>query len=441
MQLNWKEKYTTLVYSHMNSSKMLAQAQAPRNELLGQEEVIQTLYRGLEHQISGQKVIVIIPDHTRSIPLAKLFHWLVDVLHDVERLDFLVALGTHPRLSEEQLCKLVDVTPEERLSEFKHIGFFNHTWDLPDTLIKIGVLPIDRIEEIAGPHWHPTLGEDIAVTINQIIFEYDHILILGPTSPHEVAGFSRGAKYLFPGISGRDMIDATHWLGALSGVRSTIGIKDTPVREMIQSAAKFVSVPITLIGMVVVEGWLAGLFIGDVREAWAAAADLSSERHIVWFDKPFMRVLSWAPPMYDELWTGAKAFYKVEPVVADGGEVIIYAPHLRIVSRTHGKYIYETGYHVLEYFLKLWDRFEHIPLGVLAHSTHLRGDGKYKGGIETPRVNVTLASQISGEDCRSLGLGYLDPGEVDIIQWQNREDEGILFVPKAGEILFRLGQP
>ena len=145
--------------------------------------------------------------------------------------------------------------------------------------------------------------------------------------------------------------------------------------------------------------------------------------------------------MYDELWTGVKAFYMVEPVVADGGEVIIYAPHLRLVSRIHGKYIYETGYHVLDYFLKQWDRFEQIPLGVLAHSTHVRGDGKFKGGLETPRVKVTLASQISAEDCQTLGLGYLDPQKVDITQWRHREDEGILFVPKAGETLYRLRQP
>ena len=59
------------------------------------------------------------------------------------------------------------------------------------------------------------------------------------------------------------------------------------------------------------------MFIGDLVSAWNAAADLSKERHILWFDKPFERVLSWAPLMYDDLWTAAKAMYKLEPVVAD----------------------------------------------------------------------------------------------------------------------------
>jgi len=141
--------------------------------------------------------------------------------------------------------------------------------------------------------------------------------------------------------------------------------------------------------------------------------------------------------MYDELWTGAKAMYKLEPAVQLGGEVIIYAPHLDVVSRVHGKYIYEIGYHILPYFLQNWERFKHIPLGVLAHSTHLRGSGKMENGIEKPNVKVTLASKISAEDCAQLNLGYLDPAKINIDEWKYRETERVLYVPKAGEILFR----
>src|SRR5690606_1426790 len=152
----------------------------------------------------------------------------------------------------------------------------------------------------------------------------------------------------------------------------------------------------------------------------------------------YQRVLSWSPPMYDELWTGAKAMYKLEPVVAEGGELIVYAPHLDTVSHVHGKYIYEAGYHVRDYYLKQWDRFKHIPLGVLAHGTHLRGSGTFENGIEKARINVTLSSKISAEDCRILSLGYRNPDEINPDEWKDREDEGILFVPKAGEMLYRL---
>jgi nickel-dependent lactate racemase len=416
---------------------MLKQVVAPQNELLDAATIREMLAAALSGQHSGQKLLVLIPDHTRTIPLPQLFRYLVEILHDTRQLDFMVALGTHPALSPEHLHKLVGITAEERETTFRHIGLLNHAWDSPDTLTTLAVMSQGQIREIAGERWHPTLGGDVAVNINRAVLAYDHILILGPTFPHEVVGFSGGAKYFFPGISGPDMINVTHWLGALAGVRGTIGIKETPVRDMIHAAAKHIPTPSTLIALVVVGQGLAGMFVGNYEEAWSAAADLSSERHIIWVDKPFQRVLSCAPPMYDELWTAGKAMYKLEPALAEGGELIIYAPHLDVVSHVHGKYIYEIGYHVLPYFLQQWDKFKHIPLGVLAHSTHVRGDGAFADGVEYPRANVTLATRLSRADCEQLALGYLNPDEVDAAAWQNRQDEGLLYVPKAGEMLYR----
>lgn len=417
----------------------MIKAQAISNDgLLDEETIRNTLAAGLEGEFSGQKVLVLIPDHTRTIPLPQLFRYVVDLLHDARQLDFMVALGTHPGLSEEQLNRLVGISAEERATVYRHVGLLNHAWDSPKALTQLGILPKAQIQAIAGDVWHYTLGGDVPININRAVLDYDHILILGPTFPHEVVGFSGGAKYLFPGISGPEMINVTHWLGALVGVIDTIGVKDTAVRRMIHAAAEHVPTPVTLVSMVVVGEGLAGIFVGDHVTAWGAAADLSSQRHILWYDKPFQRVLSWAPPMYDELWTAGKAMYKLDPVVADGGQVIIYAPHLDVVSHVHGKYIYEIGYHVLEYFLKQWDQFKHIPLGVLAHSTHVRGAGRYEDGVEYPRVDVTLATKLPPEDCAQLALGYQDPASIDLDAWKNREDEGILFVPKAGEMLYRV---
>jgi lactate racemase len=457
------------------------QAIAPPDQLLSEHEIRAVFTQGLERHFTNQRVLVLIPDHTRSLPLPFLFRALVEILHDARQLDFMVALGTHPPLSEDSLNQLVGITPAERASLATRKGFttpsvplresvtksvfksasacesekspliairesakspltnlLNHTWDNPSALVSLGTIEADQIRQIAGDCWHESLPSRVDIRINKAVLTYDHILILGPTFPHEVAGFSGGAKYLFPGISGPEMINATHWLGALAGVVGTIGVKDTPVRAMIHAAAEKLPTPVMLIALTVEGRDLSGIFIGDHLAAWSAAADFSAQRHIRWCDKPFQRVLSCAPPMYDELWTAAKAMYKLEPAVAVGGEVVIYAPHLDTVSHVHGKYIYEVGYHILEYFLSDWARFKHIPLGVLAHSTHLRGSGVMENGIEKPNVRVTLASKIPPEDCASLNLGYLDPAAVRIGDWQNREDEGVLYVPKAGEILYRL---
>ena len=427
------------------------QVVAPIERLLTGDEVHHALNHALEKQFTNQRVLVLIPDHTRSLPLPSLFRLLIEILNDARQIDFMVALGTHPALSDESLNRLVGITASERASLaagksfgadsaglYPPVQLLNHAWDDPTALTTLGAIEQDQIRQIAGDHWHSSLPERVEIHLNKAVLAYDHLFILGPTFPHEVVGFSGGAKYLFPGISGPDMINATHWLGALVGVVGTIGIMDTPVRCMIHAAVEKLSTPLTLIALVVEGQQLSGVFTGDHLSAWRAAAHLSAQRHIRWCEKPYQKVLSYAPTMYDELWTGAKAMYKLEPAVALGGEVIIYAPHLQVVSHVHGKFIYEVGYHTLAYFLNNWERFKHIPLGVLAHSTHVRGSGAWENGVEKPNVRVTLSSQISPEDCAHLNLGYLDPAAVNTNEWKDREGEGILFVPKAGEILYRL---
>ncbi len=416
---------------------LLASTTTPAGELLEAADIRRTLGT-LEGRFSGQKVLVLIPDHTRTLPLPRLFRMLVEVFSDASQLDFMVALGTHPALEEDQILKLVGISAEERATTFKHVGLLNHAWQDPNALQTVGIVWQARVQEIAGDYWHPTLGGDVQVRLNRAALEADQIVILGPTFPHEVVGFSGGAKYLFPGISGADMINVTHWLGALAGIRRTIGVKDTPVRALIHEAARHVPTPITLIALTVQGAGLSGMFVGDFEGAWSAAADLSSQRHIVWVDKPFKRVLSCAPPMYDELWTAGKAMYKLDPALEDGGELIIYAPHLETVSVVHGKSIGEIGYHSVPYFLNQWERFAHVPLGVVAHSTHVRGAGAWLDGREQTRIQVTLASKISRAECERLNLGYINPASINPEDFANRESEGVMLVRKAGETLYRV---
>jgi nickel-dependent lactate racemase len=149
------------------------------------------------------------------------------------------------------------------------------------------------------------------------------------------------------------------------------------------------------------------------------------------------------PPMYADLWTAAKGTYKMEPAMADGGEVIIYAPHVHEVSHVHGRLIAEIGYHCRDYFLAQWDRFKDYPGGILAHSTHVKGNGTYDAatGVETPRIQVTLATGIPPEVCRQVNLGYRDPASIRPEDWPTEATGGVMKVPRAGELLFRIGRP
>ncbi len=387
--------------------------------------------------LDDKRVLVIIPDGTRSAPIPLMFRLLHEVLGQrVSRLDYLIALGTHQPMSEAAIETLVGVSAAEREAHYPKCRVYNHAWHDPQALTVVGTLSSAEMGQLT----ESLVTRETPISLNRMIFDYDTLLICGPVFPHEVAGFSGGAKYLFPGIAGQEIIDSTHWLGALSTSYDTIGVKDTAVRRVLHAGARFVTerLPVTALKLVMKGKALHGLYIGDVIESWSAAADLSAQLNIVYKDQAFSSVLSMPSVMYEDLWTAAKAMYKTEPVIADGGEVIIYAPHLREVSFVHGEEIKQVGYHVRDYFLAQWERFKDIHWTTLAHSTHVKGKGTFEHGVETPRIQVTLATQIPEDICRQINLGYRDYRSIDPEDWRNREHEGKLLVEQAGEVLYRL---
>jgi nickel-dependent lactate racemase len=385
-----------------------------------------------------KRILLIVPDHTRTAPVGLLFQTIFAQIGEPTRqLDVMIALGTHPPMSEEAICHRLEISPEERRARYGKVRFFNHEWDNPTALREIGTLTAAEVSELTGG----LFSMDVPVEINRRVFDYDQIIIVGPVFPHEVVGFSGGNKYLFPGVGGPKILNFFHWLGAVVTNPMIIGNKWTPVRKVVDRAGALVTVDKLCFAMVVApDKSLVGLSAGSPEAAWDDASELSKQVHIIYKDRPFHTVLSNMPPMYDDVWVAGKGMYKLEPVVADGGELIIYAPHITEISVTHGRVIEEVGYHCRDYFLKQWDKFKGYPWGVLAHSTHVRGLGTYENGVERCRIQVTLATQIPESLCRKINLGYRDPRTIRVEDFMNREDEGILFVPKAGEMLYHLKQ-
>ena len=403
---------------------------------LSKEEINQVVHDGMGSlPIDGKRVLVIIPDGTRTMPMPLMYDLLETHLAPrAAVLDYIVALGTHPIMTDEQLSKLVGRTVTNGQCGRSHIH--NHHWENPDTFITLGVIPAAEIGELTGG----LLVQEVPVRLNKLIYDYDQIIICGPVFPHEVVGFSGGNKYFFPGIAGSEIINLTHWFGALMTNFKVIGSGYTPVRAIIDRAAGFIDRPAACLALVVKHEGTSGIFFGTPHEAWKAASALSAQKHIVYVKKPFKRVLSVMPTLYDDMWTASKGMYKMEPAVADGGEVVIFAPHITEISYTHGKLLDEVGYHCRDYFLGQWEKFKGYPGGVLAHSTHVKGLGSYDAstGKEIPRIQVTLATGIPEARCRRVNLGFLDPSAIRLQDWEGREDEGILVVPRAGEMLYRV---
>jgi nickel-dependent lactate racemase len=388
-----------------------------------------------KNDYTGKKILLIIPDNTRSGPIGDIFQIIFDFIgKKTKALDCLVALGTHQPMSEKQICTRLGITTGQRCGKYAAVKFFNHEWEKAETFVSIGKISADDIEQISGGLFR----EEVDTRINKLIYDYDEFFILGPVFPHEVVGFSGGHKYIFPGIAGDEIIHFFHWLGAVITNPLINGSKWTPTRKVVEKAASLITVPRKLFAIVALENEFKGIFVGDVLEAWEKAADLSEKVHITYKDKSYNTILGIAPEMYDDIWTAGKVMYKLEPILADGGTLIIYAPHITEISYTHGEWLDKIGYHTRDFFLKRLDQFADIPRGILAHSTHVKGIGTFIDGKENPRANVVLATGINKQRCEKVNLRYMNPSDINIPDYENKEDEGILVVHHAGEVLHRL---
>jgi lactate racemase len=386
--------------------------------------------------IENKRVCLVVPDGTRTCPLPLLLQAMREGLTRASHVTVVIALGTHQGMSEEQLGRHLGFQPEALEQTYPGWDVRNHEFWQAETFTTVGTISADRIADLTGGLLTDTAVE---VRINRYVAEADIAIVIGPVFPHEVVGFSGGNKYFFPGVSGPELINLSHWVGALITSAEMIGTSGvTPVRALIDEAASLIPARRLACCLVVASGTdtLHAVAFGTPEDSWAACAEISAQTHVTYLDHPVRRVLSIMPTKYQDIWTAAKGFYKLEPIVADGGEVIIYAPHITQISVMHPS-ITKIGYHNRDYFLGQWEKFRNQPWGDLAHSTHLRGQGTWdpEGG-EVNRVKVTLATGIPEDVVRSVNLNYLDPAAVDIAEYE--ADPDTFVEPHAGEVLYRL---
>jgi nickel-dependent lactate racemase len=406
-------------------------------EILEPEQVMKFVAAAIaDARVENQRVCLVVPDGTRTCPLPLLLQAMREGLAGASQVTVVIALGTHQGMSTEHLARHLGYLPEAPEETYPGWKVLNHEFWLPETFTTLGTIGADRIAELTGGLLTDT---SVDVRINRHVAEADVVIVVGPVFPHEVVGFSGGNKYFFPGVSGPELINLSHWVGALITSAEMIGTQGiTPVRALIDEAAQLIPVRRLACCLVVASGTdtLHAVTFGTPEASWAAYAEISSQTHVSYFDQPVRRVLSIMPTKYEDIWTAAKGFYKLEPIVADGGEVIIYAPHITQISVMHPS-ISKIGYHNRDYFLRQWEKFRDMPWGDLAHSTHLRGQGSWdpeRG--EGNRVTVTLATGIPEDVVRSVNLNYLDPATVDVAEYE--ADPDAFVEPHAGEVLYRL---
>ena len=407
---------------------------------LSPHELREIVNQALMQVAPGARVLGIIPDKTRDDNTHILFPFAAEILatRQVAQFDALVAQGTHAPMS----------VPEKSLKIGARNGalppgvgdIFDHQWNVPEELVTIGVLSASRVTELTGG----LISEAVKVNLNRRLGPgvYDCVLIFSATVPHEVAGYAGGAKYLFPGVAGPDLTHATHWLGALASIENVIGRIETPTRHMIEAAADFVAAQIITLNSVITRDddnrlRTHALFTGDFRGAFRRAAEISSQVHIKYTHRKYRRVVALLDEHYDELWVGGKASYKLGGIIEEGGELIIYAPHLHSISETHGKLIEKYGYAPLDRVREMVALSTELQnnLAVAAHLAHVSYAGKRDpSGRVVPRYRITMASALDEDTCRRVHLGFMDYRKFRREDYEN--DEDTLVVEKAGRDLY-----
>jgi nickel-dependent lactate racemase len=306
--------------------------------------------------------------------------------------------------------------------------------------VTIGELSAEQVIQLTGG----LITDPVKVNLNRRLGPgvYDTILIFSATVPHEVAGFAGGAKYLFPGVAGPDLTHATHWLGALASIENVIGRVETPTRHMIEAAADFVTAQIITLNSVVTRDddnrlRTHALFTGDFRQAFRRAAEISRQVHIKYTGRKYRRVVALLDEHYDELWVGGKASYKLGGIIEEGGELIIYAPHLHSISETHGRLIEKYGYAPLDRVREMVALSTELQnnLAVAAHLAHVAYAGtRDETGRVVPRYRITMAAALDEDTCRRVHLGFMDHRSFRREDYE--DDRDTFVVEKAGRDLY-----
>jgi nickel-dependent lactate racemase len=410
----------------------------PARPVLTAADLRQAVRDALRAIPAGARVLAIIPDKTRDDNTDQLFPMASQELagRRAARFDALVAQGTHgPMTDAEKRAKI-----GAGAADLPLLGeVFDHHWDRPSELTTLGTIGADEVAALTGGLMKVAVPVELNARLAPGV--YDYILVFGAVVPHEVAGFAGGAKYFFPGVSGPEMTHMTHWLGAQATIERVIGRVETPTRRMIEAAADRVTTP--AIGFTSVSTRDAAglqthaLFTGGLRETFRQAAAVSATLHIRYTGRRYRRVVALLDEHYDELWVGGKASYKLGAIIEHGGELVIYAPHLKEISRTHGGLIEKYGYAPLERVCEMVEGSDELRanLCVAAHLAHVSYAGRLgaDGRIE-PRFRITLASAVPEAICRRVNLGFADCGSVDVAA--ARRDPDTLVVDNAGRDLY-----
>ncbi|VDB00190.1 Novel D-mannonate dehydrogenase [Olavius algarvensis spirochete endosymbiont] len=370
------------------------------DETIDNKELCAGLNEALGKIGPRRKVCVIPPDFTRFHSHGGIITKYLWEYYGTALVDIMPALGTHRPMNKGEIKTMFPGLPLELFRE--------HRWR-SDT-VTLGKVPHAFISELIGTDFE----YDWPAQVNRLLCKGGHDLIVSPGQvvPHEVTGMANHAKNIFIGEGGNEGIHRSHFLSAVYGIERIMGRIDNPVRAIIDYAAREFAAELPILYALTVlesdelgKSVVRGFFIGDDRECFEKASKLSAEVNITMVEKPIKKCVTYLnPEKFHSTWLGNKAIYRTRMAIADGGELIILAPGVKVFSEDKeiDSLIRRFGYFGTEKTLQELRHVKNlrINLGVAAHLIH---------GSSEDRFKITYAPGfLSREECESVGFGYTE---------------------------------
>ncbi|HOE97750.1 MAG TPA: lactate racemase domain-containing protein [Candidatus Sumerlaeota bacterium] len=380
-----------------------------------------------------RRILVIGPDITRCYSGAGGLTSLLFVLAAGRcHIDLMPALGTHEPMTPAELDRMYPGVPHDRV--------LVHDWR--NDLLRIGEIPAGRIEQLSAGRLHFS----IAVEINRRLLEggYDLILSVGQVVPHEVIGMANHSKNLFIGVGGGELLNKSHYLGAVVGMEQIMGRMNNPVRSVMDDAAAhgLAGLPIVYVQTVIAPDpqgrpALHGLFIGEGRRPFEDAARLSQRLNITVVERPLKKCVVYLEPHeFRTTWLGNKSVYRTRMAIADGGELLVLAPGLRAFGEDPGidRLIRKYGYFGTPATLRQVEGQPELQtsLAAAAHLIHGSSEGRFR--------IVYAPGKLSREEIESVGYEWADLAQAlrrydpdRLVEgWNERDGEEFYFIRHPG---------
>ncbi len=368
---------------------------------LSDKEIINYLNHIVDEIKEGANLLIIPPDYTRKYSgSGKIVAELYELLkYKAENIDILIASGTHDPMSEEMLVEMFGKNIELE-------NFHAHNWR-EDTK-EIAVLPAELLEDLSDG----LINEAIPLKINKMIVDnkYDLVLSVGQVLPHEVVGMANYTKNIVVGCGGKEIINKSHYLGAVAGIENILGRDHSPVRKLYDYAEENFLQDIPLKYILTVcsteqdaessHTKIKGLFYGRNRNTFEKAVELSQQENIKVLEHKYDKIIVYLDPNeFKSTWLGNKAVYRTRLAIADGGKLMIAAPGINKFGEDEeiDKLIRKYGYLKSEEISKLVEANEDLQdnLSAAAHLMHGSSEGRFEIFLAAPNLSRAEVEKVN----------------------------------------------